>query len=269
MRYGILGVTQAQDDQGALVPIGGPRVRALLTALALRPDRTSAPQTLIDEVWSEEPPLDAPAALQALVGRLRRAIGRDAVVSEPGGYRLATARDSVDLFRFEDLVKRGRAALERGDAGAAARDLGEALALWHGPAFADLPDRTAAARPEALRLDATRARVEAELRLGRAEDALPELKELTTAHPYDEPLHALLVRALRDTGRGADALAAYENVRRALSEDLGTDPGPELKALHAELLSPETPAGASRAAAPAGGSVRNGRRSAPATSVPG
>ncbi|MET7920908.1 BTAD domain-containing putative transcriptional regulator [Streptomyces avermitilis] len=253
MRYGILGVTQAQDDQGTLIPIGGPRVRALLTALALRPDRTSAPQTLIGEVWSEEPPLDASAALQALVGRLRRAIGRDAVVSEPGGYRLATARDSVDLFRFEDLVKRGRAALERGDAGAAARDLGEALALWHGPALADLPDRTAAARPEALRLDATRARVEAELRLGRAEDALPELKELITAHPYDEPLHALLVRALRDTGRGADALAAYENVRRALSDGLGTDPGPELKALHAELLSPETPAGASRAAVPAGG----------------
>lgn len=147
VRYGILGVTQAQDDQGTLIPIGGPRVRALLTALALRPDRTSAPQTLIDEVWSEEPPLDASAALQAFVGRLRRAIGRDAVVSEPGGYRLATARDSVDLFRFEDLVKRGRAALERGDAGAAARDLGEALALWHGPALADLPDRTAAARP--------------------------------------------------------------------------------------------------------------------------
>ncbi|MET7853701.1 BTAD domain-containing putative transcriptional regulator [Streptomyces avermitilis] len=253
MRYGILGVTQAQDDQGTLVPIGGPRVRALLTALALRPDRTSAPRTLIDEVWSEEPPLDAPAALQALVGRLRRAIGRDAVVSEPGGYRLATARDSVDLFRFEDLVKRGRAALERGDAEAAAHDLGEALALWHGPALADLPDRTAAARPEALRLDATRARVEAELRLGRAEDALPELKELTTAHPYDEPLHALLVRALRDTGRGADALAAYENVRRAPSDGLGTDPGPELKALHAELLSREAPAGVSRAAVPAGG----------------
>ncbi|WP_043684204.1 BTAD domain-containing putative transcriptional regulator [Streptomyces xylophagus] len=238
MRYRILGSTRAEDDQGTAVPLGGARLRALLAALALHPGRVVPFGTLIDEVWADEPPQDAPAALQALVGRLRRTVGKDAIASDPGGYRLAATRDDVDLFVFEHLVRRGTAALDRGEATVAARDLDEALALWRGPALADLPDRSAAARPDALRQEATRARVEADLLLGRAVDAVPELKELTSAHPYDEPLHALLIRALRDSGREADALAAYEALRRALAEELGTDPGPELRALHGELLRP-------------------------------
>ncbi|WP_307783364.1 BTAD domain-containing putative transcriptional regulator, partial [Streptomyces sp. MBT53] len=242
MRYKILGNTRAEDERGAVVALGGARLRALLAALALHPGRIVPFGTLIDEVWADEPPQDAPAALQALVGRLRRTVGKDAIVSDPGGYRLAATRDDVDLYVFERLVRQGTAALERGEATVAARDLGEALALWRGPALADLPDRSAAARPDALRQEATRARVEADLLLGRAADAVPELKELTAAHPYDEPLHALLIRALRDAGRGADALAAYETARRALADGLGTDPGPELRALHGELLTSPAPA---------------------------
>ncbi|WP_329322445.1 MULTISPECIES: BTAD domain-containing putative transcriptional regulator [unclassified Streptomyces] len=240
MRYRILGVAQAEDERGTPTTVGGPRVRALLTALARRPDRTTSPETLIDEVWADDPPLDAPAALQALVGRLRRALGRDAVVSEPGGYRLRATSDDIDLFVFERLVREGTAALGHGDAPTAARSLREALALWRGPALADLPDRGAATRVEALRLEATRTRIEADLRLGRAPDLVPELRELTADHPYDEALRALLLRALRDAGRGADALAAYEEVRRALLDGLGTDPGPELRSLHAELLGRES-----------------------------
>ncbi|MGQ4389823.1 BTAD domain-containing putative transcriptional regulator [Streptomyces sp. SAS_270] len=236
MRYRILGVAQAEDEQGAVVPVGGPRVRALLTALAHRTGRTATPEALIDEVWADAPPADASAALQALVGRLRRAVGKDAIASEVGGYRLTATRDDVDLFVFERRVEEGKDALGRGDAHTAARTLREALTLWRGPALADLPDRTAATRPEALRLEATRARAEADLRLGRAPDAVPELKELAQAHPYDEALQALLIRALRDSGRGADALAAYEGVRRTLLDGLGADPGPELRTLHTQLL---------------------------------
>ncbi|WP_406437527.1 winged helix-turn-helix domain-containing protein [Streptomyces sp. NBC_00631] len=242
MRYRILGVTQAIDDQGAPIPVGGPRLRALLTALALHPSRTRTPDTLIEEIWAtdDDPPQDAPAALQALVGRLRRALGRDAITSGPGGYRLEAVEDDIDLHVFERQVRDGTQALTTGDPATAHRLLTEALALWRGPALTDLPDRSAAAaRPEALRLEATRTRADAALRLGRAADAVPELTELTTAHPYDEPLHALLIRALRDTGRPADALAAYETARRTLAEGLGTDPGPELKALHTSLLSQE------------------------------
>ncbi|MFE2300369.1 BTAD domain-containing putative transcriptional regulator [Streptomyces sp. NPDC059445] len=250
MRYRILGVAQAEDDRGTLVAVGGPRVRTLLTALAQHPTRTLSPDTLIDEVWADTPPQDAPAALQALIGRLRRAIGKDTVTSEPGGYRLHATRDDVDLFVFERLVTEGRTALEEGDPHTAATRLREALALWRGPALADLPDRTAATRPEALRLEATRSRVEADLLLGRAADVVPELKELTTAHPYDEALHALLIRALREAGRSADALAAYEDVRRALLDGLGADPGLELQDLHAALLDPRDTRGGPREPVP-------------------
>ncbi|WP_037923882.1 BTAD domain-containing putative transcriptional regulator [Streptomyces violaceorubidus] len=245
MRYRILGVTQT-EDHGTVASPGGPRLRALLTALALRPGDVVTPATLIDEVWAQdEPPQDAPAALQALVGRLRRTVGKGAVDSAPGGYRLAATRDDVDLYVFERLVRQGTTALERGDAVAAARHLDEALALWRGPALADLPGH--AAGPEALHLEATRTRIEAGLRLGHAHDAVPRLRELTAAHPYDEPLHALLIGALRATGRDADALAAYESTRRTLAEGLGTEPGPRLRALHAELLGAQ---GTVRAPAP-------------------
>ncbi|MFE6624960.1 BTAD domain-containing putative transcriptional regulator [Streptomyces sp. NPDC057740] len=242
MRYRILGITQAVDDQGTVIPLGGPRLRALLTALALRPNHLTTPQTLINEVWPTAPPKDAPAALQALIARLRRTLGKDTVTSAPGGYRLTATKNDVDLFVFERLVHEGITALAANAPSTAAQTLTTALTLWRGPALADLPDRdTAATRPEALRLEATRARIEANLRLGRARQAVPELKELTATHPYDEPLHALLIRALRDTGRPADALATYESTRRALAEDLGTDPGQELRALHSELLTPPEP----------------------------
>ncbi|MEV5878802.1 BTAD domain-containing putative transcriptional regulator [Streptomyces sp. NPDC052101] len=241
MRYRILGVTQAADDQGIPIPIGGPRLRTLLTALALRPSRTTTPETLIDEIWADDPPHDAPAALQALVGRLRRTLGRHTIAFTAGGYRLEATEDDVDLYAFERLVRTGTEALATADPATAHRTLTEALALWHGPALADLPDRTAATRPEALRLAATRARAAAALDLGRAPDVVPELTELTAAHPLDEPLHALLIRALRDTGRTADALAAYESARRTLADTLGTDPGRELKALHRSLLTQREP----------------------------
>ncbi|WP_093617314.1 AfsR/SARP family transcriptional regulator [Streptomyces indicus] len=236
MRYRILGATEARDEHGTVVPLGGARLRALLAALALRAGRTASVASLIDDVWHEDPPQDAPAALQALVGRLRRALGKDAVESVPGGYRLAADPAEVDLHRFEALVREGATALDDGDADAAARILREALALWRGPALADLPDRAAAARPEAQRLEAVRARIEADLRLGRGRELVPEVRELLAVHPYDEPLHAQLIRALRATGRGADALAAYETARRTLADGLGTDPGPELRRLYGELL---------------------------------
>ncbi|MEU5108892.1 BTAD domain-containing putative transcriptional regulator [Streptomyces sp. NPDC021354] len=267
MRYLILGSAEARDDDGNPLPLGGPRLRALLTALAMRAARPApAPvDVLIDEVWAEDPPQDAPAALQALVGRLRRAVGRDAVVSSPGGYRLSTGGpQDVDLLHFEALTKSGTTALDAGDPETAAEVLRQALALWRGPALADLPDRdAAAARPEALRLTALHRRIDADLALGRPADAIPELRELVADHPLDETFHAQLIRALHAAGRPADALAAYEAVRHTLADRLGTDPGPDLRALHGHLLS-GTPAplpARARAAAVRGpgGSGRSGR----------
>ncbi|MGW7042377.1 AfsR/SARP family transcriptional regulator [Streptomyces avermitilis] len=239
VRYRVLGTTQALRPDGTPVPVGGARLRALLTVLALRPARTVPAALLVDEVWHGDPPADATGALQALVGRLRRTLGADAVESVDGGYRLAVVADDVDVHRFERLAGEGLRALADGDPAKAAVVLDDALALWHGPALADLPDRTAeAARRETRRLDVRRARLTAALALGQAEQCLPELTALCDLHPLDEPLQALRLRALRDTGRPAQALAAYEDVRQLLADRLGSDPGPELRALHGELLSP-------------------------------
>ncbi|MET7856374.1 BTAD domain-containing putative transcriptional regulator [Streptomyces sp. NPDC005318] len=240
MRYSILGTTQALHDDGTAVAIGGARLRALLTVLALRPGRAVPAAVLVDEVWDGEPPADAVGALQALVGRLRRVLGHAAITSAESGYRLAVEPDAVDLHRFERLTGEGMRALDAGDPAKAATVLDDALALWRGPALADLPDRAAvAARWTARRLDARRAGFAAALALGRADEVLPELVALCAEHPMDEPLQALRLRALRDAGRAAQALAAYEEVRTVLADRLGTDPGPELRSLHAELLHQE------------------------------
>ncbi|MGP3633717.1 AfsR/SARP family transcriptional regulator [Streptomyces sp. 24-1644] len=242
MRYSILGTTRALRPDGTAVALGGARLRTLLTVLALRPGRTVGAAALVDEVWDGDPPADAVGALQALVGRLRRVLGRAAVESVEGGYRLAAQADDVDLHRFERLAGEGARALAQGDARQAAAALDDALALWREPVLADLPDRAVAvAGLEARRLDARRTRLAAVLALGRPGEALPELTTLAAAHPIDEPLQALRIRALRDAGRTAQALAAYEEVRLVLADRLGAAPGPELRGLHTELLRPDRP----------------------------
>ncbi|MEV6755839.1 BTAD domain-containing putative transcriptional regulator [Streptomyces sp. NPDC051214] len=242
VRYRILGTTQAFRTDGTPIAVGGSRLRALLTILALRAPRAVPAAVLVDEVWHGDPPADATGALQALVGRLRRAVGAGTVVSTDGGYQLCAAPDDIDLYRFDRLAAEGADALADGDAAKAAAILDDALALWQGSVLADLPDRTAeAARWEARRLEARRAGLAAALALGRAEQALPELAALCDDHPLDEPLQALRLRALRDAGRPAQALAAYDGVRRLIADRIGADPGPELRALYEELLQADAP----------------------------
>ncbi|MCX4825367.1 winged helix-turn-helix domain-containing protein [Streptomyces sp. NBC_01142] len=240
-RYRVLGTTQAFRPDGTEVPVRGTRLRALLAALAAGGGRVVPAGELAAQVWGEDEqrPADESAALQALVGRLRRALGRAAVGSAPGGYRLAADRDDIDLFRFERLAAQGAASLVADDAAASARLLDEGLALWHGPALDDLPGRDTDAlvvRAEQRRAEARRTRLAAEVSLGRPQTVLAELTAMAAATPLDEPLQALLIRALRTAGRHAEALQTYEDVRRRLSGRLGTDPGPELRALHAQLL---------------------------------
>ncbi|MEV0018934.1 BTAD domain-containing putative transcriptional regulator [Streptomyces tendae] len=269
VRYRILGTTQVLRPDGTAVPLGGARLRALLTVLALRAGRAVPAGLLVEEVWAGDPPADATGALQALVGRLRRALGADSVASADGGYRLAAAPDDVDLHRFDRLAGEGTRALADGDPAKAAVVLDDALALWHGPVLADLPDRTAdAARWETRHFEALRARHTAALDLGQAEHALPELTALCDGHPLDEPLQALRLRALRDTGRTAEALAAYESVRRLLADRLGADPGPELRALHRGLLAPADPVTPVPADAPPGTRTPGTRRPAGAPRPP-
>ncbi|MEU0697700.1 BTAD domain-containing putative transcriptional regulator [Streptomyces niveus] len=271
MRYRLLGPTRALRADGTPYPVGGSRLRALLTVLALRPGRTVPAATLVDEVWDGDTPADAAGALQALVSRLRRALGAGTVVSDTGGYRLCADQDDVDLYRFERLTAEGMRALDGGGPERAAELLDEALGLWHGPALSDLPDRRSeAARWEARRLGARRARLTASLALGHAEEALPELAALCDDHPIDELLQALRIRALRAVGRTAEALSAYEEVRRDLATRLGMDPGPELRTLHKELLNPDAYiSAAGRLPAPHSAAVRPPGESGSADAAPG
>ncbi|MEU3543884.1 AfsR/SARP family transcriptional regulator [Streptomyces paromomycinus] len=269
MRYGILGTAQAHRSDGTPVALGGSRLRALLTALALRPGRALAADLLIADVWGPEPPADATGALQALIARLRRSVGRGAIDSVPGGYRLSADPSDVDLHRFEELAAEGAQALADADPVKAAALLDDALALWRGPALADLPEAAGeAARAERGHLDARRARLAAEVALGRPGQALPALAALCADHPLDEPLQALRLRALRAAGRTAEALDAYASVRAAIVDRLGVEPGLELRTLHGELLrvegsSGDRPEAAEAVAPPAGpGGGRSGRRGA-------
>ncbi|MEV5598469.1 BTAD domain-containing putative transcriptional regulator [Streptomyces sp. NPDC052496] len=258
VRYEILGTAQAHRSDGTAVALGGPRLRALLTALALRPGRSLTADLLIADVWGPEPPADANGALQALIARLRRSVGRDAIASVPGGYRLCADPSDVDLHRFEQLASEGAQALADADPVKAAALLDDALALWRGPALADLPEATGeAARAERGHLDARRTRLAAEVALGRPGQALPALTALCEDHPLDEPLQALRLRALRAAGRTAEALDAYASVRAAIADRLGAEPGPELRRLHGELLRAED-GPAERGATPDGAHAQRG-----------
>ncbi|MFJ7911066.1 AfsR/SARP family transcriptional regulator [Kitasatospora sp. NPDC096204] len=269
MYYGILGTTTAHHDDGTPVPIGGARLRALLSALALRQGRPVPADLLVDEVWEADPPQDSSAALQTLVGRLRRTIGRDEVGSGPAGYWLTGP--ASDLADFQRLTGEGRRALDAGDDALAAESLRAALALWRGPALADLPDRGGpAVRLEAQREEARRHRITADLGLGRAAELVAELAELCERQPLDEPLQLLMIRALHGSGRTAEALRHYERTRRALAEELGVDPGRGLRALHAELLAPTapTPPTAAAPAAPAAPAEQRGPKPEPVPGAP-
>ncbi len=226
VRYQILGPARAFREDGTPVAVGGARLRALLTALALRPGHSIPVPALVDAVWVDTPPADAAGALHALVGRLRRA--------------LRAAPADIDAHRFEQLAREGTRTLAANDPAAALALLDEALGLWPGgPALADLPEHSAdAGRLGTRLLAARRERLGALLALGRAEEASPELMALCDEHPLDEPLQALRLRALRATGRTAEALDAYETLRCDLAERLGADPGEELRSLHVELLTP-------------------------------
>ncbi|GAA4153405.1 AfsR/SARP family transcriptional regulator [Actinomadura keratinilytica] len=238
MRIGILGPLDVRDDAtGQAVTLNGPRVRALLVRLAVDPGRWVPVERLLDDLWDGAPPNGGAGALQALVSRLRAAVGRDLVEHGPPGYRLAVAPGDVDTVEFERRVAAARA---RTDPAARAAALREALELWRGPALADVADADFAAAPiarlEGLRLAAIEDRIEADLTARDPADLVPELQALTVAHPLRERLRGQLMRALYAAGRQADALTVYEETRRVLADRLGIDPPPELAELHLAIL---------------------------------
>ncbi|GIH80008.1 BTAD domain-containing putative transcriptional regulator [Planobispora longispora] len=245
MRVGILGPLVLETAAGP-ARVGGARLRALLTRLVLDAGRSVRPATLAEALWGEEAPADHLHALQSLVSRLRRVLGDPGLLtSGPAGYRLAVEPDAVDAVRFERLVREGRRSHAQSRPAEAAAALREALSLWRGPALADVREAPFAAaeaeRLERARLAALEDRIEAELALGADLDLVAELEALAAAHPLRERLHAQLIRALAGSGRGAEALAAYQRIRGLLADSFGSDPGPQLQQAHLAVLRGEAP----------------------------
>ncbi|MDQ3943589.1 MAG: AAA family ATPase [Actinomycetota bacterium] len=242
MEFRILGPLEATHEGRTLV-LGG-RERVLLALLLLSASRVVSSERLADELWRGRPPEEALKALRVHVSRLRRAlreIGADGVLATHArGYSVRVDPDALDAARFETLLARGRHQAAEGDHRRAAASLREALSLWRGPALSGVADtgllQVEAARLEDARLAALEERIDADLAAGRHSELTAELDALTRAHPLRERLWAHRMLALYRAGRQAEALRAYQDLRRLLGEELGIEPGADLSRLETAIL---------------------------------
>ena len=220
------------------VDVSGSKRHALLALLALHRGRVVGVDELIDALWGEELPAAPRNALQHHVARLRAVLGQETIGASEDGYALVDV--AVDALRFEELLGEGRVALREGDANAAAESIALALDLWRGPALHGLTDTpwfsAEARRLEALRVDGLEEQFEAALALGEHREIVSALSTAVEENPFRERLWGQLMLALYRSGRQADALDAFQDARRALSEALGLDPGPDLQRLQAAIL---------------------------------
>lgn len=232
MEIRLLGLVEASHD-GHAVPLGGAKPRALLAILALHANAPVSADRLIEGLWGERPPATAHKVVQVLVSQLRKQLaGSGAEILTRGhGYELRVDPDAVDALHFERLLT----------SGVNGSHLGDALALWRGPPLDDLADEPFAApeirRLEELWLDARQAATDAALADGRHAEVLGELDDLVRAHPLRERLHGQRMLALYRCGRQAEALEAFRHARRALLDEVGLEPGPELRHLNDAILS--------------------------------
>ena len=247
MEFRLLGPLEARDDDGPIA-IGGSKQRELLTILLLNVNEVVSNDRLIDELWGAQPPKTAPKSLQVLVSQLRKVLEPDrgsgesgrVVVTRAPGYSLQVEPGQVDLERFQRLAAEGREALAAAESERAAARLGEALALWRGAplaefAYAEFAQREIA-RLEELRLGVLEDRIQADLECGRHAELIAELERLVAEEPLRERPRAQLMLALYRSGRQAEALEAYRDARRTLTEELGIEPGRELKEIEARIL---------------------------------
>src|SRR5215208_4990814 len=239
MEFRILGPLEVWDGEGE-VSLGGPKPRALLAVLLLHPNEAVPADRLIDELWGEDPPEGAAAALRVNVSRLRKALPQEVLTTRSPGYVVRVEPDQLDLHRFERLVDEGRSLLARGLAADASHRLRDALSLWRGPALLDFAyesfARAATVRLEEIRLAAVELWLDADLALGCHDELVGELAGLVADHPLRERLRNDLITALYRSGRQAEALAAYQDARRALVDELGIEPSPALQELERAIL---------------------------------
>jgi DNA-binding SARP family transcriptional activator/ABC-type transport system substrate-binding protein len=252
--FELLGPLTVRRD-GVAVELGGQRQRLVLAVLLLRYPDPASRDRLIDDLWGEHPPSTASKTLQVYVSRLRKVLGEGVVETTAGGYRVSLTSAERDFDQVEALRKTA----QESTPSAAANMLRDALALWRGPALGDLRylDAVAAdvARFDELRLVTLEDRIDLDLQVGRQAQIVSELEAAVQEHPLRERLRASYMLALYRLGRQADALAAYRDGRRILADELGLEPGPELRELEKRILDHDPDL-----AAPAGPHSRAARR---------
>jgi predicted ATPase/DNA-binding SARP family transcriptional activator len=236
----VLGPLEVVGDDGP-VALRAAKHRQLLAALLIRVGETRSTDALIEALWGASPPATAPKLLQVYISRLRKALPRPARIATRGaGYLLELEDGSLDASRFERFVAEGRAALREGNPMLAVSLLRRALGLWRGQAYGEIAYeefvRVEAERLEELRLVALEERIEAELALGRHGELLPELTSLATEHGTRERMQAQAMLALYRCGRQLEALELYAAIRVRLREELGLEPGVELRELQRRIL---------------------------------
>ncbi|MDX6389967.1 MAG: hypothetical protein QOJ73_1030 [Streptosporangiaceae bacterium] len=235
--YGLLGPVEVRVD-GRAVPLTSAKQRLALSMLLVEANQVVPAGRVIDELWGAALPADPRAALRTQISRLRRALGPagDDLVTLEGGYRLVLQRSQLDAARFEDAL--AEAAQVNGEQ--ALRLLGEALALWRGPAIGELADRpfalAAAVRLDELRVVARERRAELLLSVGLVEDAVAALQAVVAEHPEREQARGLFMQALYRGGRHTDALATFQSWRLHLADELGLDPSPALERIQQDIL---------------------------------
>ena len=240
--FRILGPVEVWTGEG-WASIGAGKQRSVLATLLLRPGQLVSLDALIEEVWPDKVPARAPNLVSVYVHHLRRLIGDTdgrVLVTRAPGYQVVLGPGDLDADRFAALVTDGRRALASGAPDRAVDLLTEAIGLWRGRALADVPATPLVAaeadRLEESRIEALELRAEANLACGRYAEVVPEVRRLLADHALREKLWALLMRALYGAGRQAEALEVYERARNSIADELGVDPGAELRLLYQQIL---------------------------------
>ncbi|GIH73761.1 hypothetical protein Plo01_01900 [Planobispora longispora] len=239
--FHILGPLTVRTEHGP-ADLGTNKQRLLLAVLLCRPEKVLSTDCLAYALWGDKPPSSAASNIRLYVHRLRRALGRDRIITQGrAGYRLRAQPPEIDAHRFADLVHDGHAAFGAGDPHRASQRLRSALSLWRDRPFTGMEDEPAlqaeADRMKEIHLSAVELRLDADLALGHHVGLVPELVGLVAEHPLREHLHAQLMLALYRSGRQAEALDVYRRIRRLLVRELGLEPGSELRAMEAMILS--------------------------------
>jgi DNA-binding SARP family transcriptional activator/tetratricopeptide (TPR) repeat protein len=242
MRFSLLGPLAVRDGTGGRVPVAGPRLRVLLAALLLHANLPVPSGELAEMVWDGSPPSGAVATLRSYVRRLRGVIdpGGSRLAASGHGYVLHVGPAELDVLEFEELCRDTRAAMRAGGWADASATAVRALALWRAAPLQDVPAESLreqfVPRLDRLRLQALEDRFDAGIRLGHHQELIPELLDATARHPLRERFGAQLMLALAGTGQRAEALRAYQQVRTLLVDELGIEPGPELRDVHRRIL---------------------------------